>query len=112
MAPLAMVRPALAAPRLIGTRFAIFLRDEALACPHPLDEKGSRLERLIARAVRERRKTVADDGETDPIGVIHRAAAPRRPAIAVDPHDVDVLRAQGDAFGEDSCTLVHHGIDN
>src|SRR5690606_11399570 len=40
----------------------------------------------------------------------HRAAAIDRPAIAVNPHDIDVARALRLAFGEDQRAFVDHRV--
>src|SRR5713101_2506377 len=42
------------------------------------------------------------------IGIVHRAAAPDWPAIAVHPDDVDVARPAGDALLENAGTLIDH----
>ena len=44
----------------------------------------------------------------DLVGVEHRAAAPDRPAVAVDPDHVDVAGAGGDTLVEDARALVDH----
>src|SRR3546814_17087824 len=41
----------------------------------------------------------------------HRAAAIDRPAIAIDPHDIDVARALRLAFGQDQRAFVDHRIE-
>src|SRR5690606_13290866 len=49
--------------------------------------------------------------KADRIGVEHRAAAIAREAVARRPHDVDVARAQRDAFLEDADAFVHQRIE-
>src|SRR5690606_14454504 len=44
-------------------------------------------------------------------GPEHRAAAIDRPAIAIDPHDIDVARALRLAFGQDQRAFVDHRIE-
>ncbi|MNY33939.1 hypothetical protein D3C86_1682400 [compost metagenome] len=44
--------------------------------------------------------------QPQPFGVVQWAAAPGREAVAVDPHQVDVAAALGDAFVEQLDTLV------
>src|SRR5215210_2010349 len=53
-----------------------------------------------------------DDG-AQPFGVRpeHRPAAVDRPAVAIDPHDIDVRRALGHAFLEDFGALVDHRVE-
>src|ERR671920_319632 len=53
------------------------------------------------------------DDLSEPLGVgpEHRAAAPDRPAVAVDPDDVDVGGALGHAFLEDLRPLVDHRVE-
>ena len=41
----------------------------------------------------------------------HRAAAIDRPAIAIDPDDIDIRRALGFAFFKDFIAFVDHGIE-
>src|SRR6266545_460994 len=65
-------------------------RGEALALGRELGEQRRRLERLVARALRIKREPITDVREPDLVGMEHRAAAPRRPAVAVDPDHVDV----------------------
>src|SRR5215212_11315025 len=45
------------------------------------------------------------------LAIEHRTAAIDRPAIAVDPDDIDVGGANGDALLQDLRALVDHGID-
>src|SRR5262249_4757668 len=47
----------------------------------------------------------------DRVGPEHRAASIDRPAVAVDPDDVDVAGADGDLFLEDLGALVDHWIE-
>src|SRR5690606_37939687 len=41
----------------------------------------------------------------------HRAAAIDRPAIAIDPHDIDIARALRLAFGQNQRAFVDHRIE-
>src|SRR5262249_12057834 len=70
------------------------------------------LERLVPGALRVDRETVADLTEPDLVGVEHRATAPYRPAVAVDPDHVDVTRPIGDPLLEDARALVDHRVDH
>src|SRR5262249_8219416 len=69
-------------------------------------------ERLIAGALREGGESIANLTEPDLVGVEHRAAAPHRPAVAVDPDHVDVAGPIGEALLEDARALVDHRIDH
>src|SRR3954447_1574386 len=53
-----------------------------------------------------------DDGRCpDRIGPEHRAAAIDRPAVAIDPDNIDVGSALSDAFLEDLRALVDHRVE-
>src|SRR5262249_19030917 len=57
-------------------------------------------------------KPVADIRKPDRVRIDHRAAAPDRPAVAIDPDDVDVPGPVGDALLEDARALVDHRVDH
>src|SRR5215469_16431085 len=50
--------------------------------------------------------------EAEAVGVVHRSAAPYRPAIAVNPDHVDVARAAGDTLIEDPRPFIDHRQDH
>src|SRR5437868_12191689 len=54
---------------------------------------------------------VVDLPETDSVGIPHRTAATGREAVAVYINDVDVDRAQRNAFLEDTRSFIHESID-
>src|SRR5690606_5199910 len=54
---------------------------------------------------------VHDGSQADRIGVVHRTAPIGGPAVAIDPHDVDVGCANGNAFFQNLRALVDHRID-
>src|SRR4029079_10019976 len=56
-------------------------------------------------------ESIDDLAESDRVGPEHRAAAVDRPAVAIDPHDVDVGRALGDSFLEALPALVDHRVE-
>src|ERR1051326_9375291 len=89
-----------------------FERGKTLALGREARQQRRRLERLVAGALRIGGEPVADPGEPDLVGVGHRAAAPHRPAVAVDPDHVDVARPTGDALLEDARALVDHRVDH
>src|SRR5215470_6781490 len=85
------------------------LAREALAAFGDPREQRRRLPELAVLAV-ELAHGVVDPAGADGVRVIHRPAAPAREAEAVEPHHVDVARAQRDAFVEDLGALVDAGI--
>src|ERR1700759_974830 len=50
--------------------------------------------------------------ETHKVGIMHRPAAPYRPAIAVYPDHVDVARTRGDTLLQNAGALVDHREDH
>src|SRR6185503_21079835 len=88
------------------------LGDEPFAGCRKFGKKRRGLERRIARTARVLGQSIANDAETDPIGVVHRAAAPRGPAVAVDPYDIDILGPDRDAFRENARAFVDQRIDH
>src|SRR5205814_5050361 len=56
-------------------------------------------------------QTLDDLAQPFGVGPEHRTAAIDRPAVAVDPHDIDVRRALGDALLEDFRALVDHRVE-
>src|SRR5215469_6579852 len=50
--------------------------------------------------------------EAEAVGVVHRSAAPYRPAVAVNPDHVDVAGAAGDTLIEDPRPFVDHRQDH
>src|SRR3990170_7388461 len=85
--------------------------DEALARHGQAVEQRGGPPLVVAACALEREHPVADRLEPDLIGPEHRAAAVDRPAVAVDPDDVDIARANGDLLLEDLRALVHHRVE-
>src|SRR5262249_61043571 len=54
---------------------------------------------------------VAKGVEADRVGPEHRAASIDRPAVAIDPDDIDVAGANGDLLLEDLGAFVDHRIE-
>src|ERR1700676_3712335 len=69
-------------------------RRKCLALGGKALEQRRRLERGIAGLPGVVRQPVGDVLEADLVGIIHRAAAIDRPAIAVEPDHVDIARAR------------------
>src|SRR5262245_57204657 len=65
----------------------------------------------VAALSRERREPVADAGETDAVGVVHRPAAPDRETVAVDPNHVHIARPQCDPFLQDAPAPIDDRVD-
>src|SRR5476651_1124027 len=82
---------------------------EFLAVLHQLLEQRGGFPERVAGGVAVLHQGVVDGFQADHVvGPPHRAAAIDRPAVAVDPDDVDVERALGHLLLEDLGALVHH----
>src|SRR4051794_24149141 len=66
---------------------------------------------LVARILRKLPQPIADCLQANGIGPVHRAAAPGRETVAVEPDHVDVPRSRRDALFEDARAFVDHRID-
>src|SRR5215213_4166801 len=69
------------------------------------------LQALLAGARGELLQPLDDPPGADLVGVEHRAAAPGRPAVAVEPDHVDVAGPGSDALVENARALVDHRVD-
>ncbi len=83
-------------------------REPAAFGGQPLHQ-GRRPQRLVPRPVGVVGQPIAEAGEPQPIGIIHRAAAPHRPAIPADPNHVDVAGARRNTLFKNAGPFVDHG---
>ena len=74
-----------------------------------LFKKRCGLQALIVGLVCPNCETVADCLQANIVGIMHRAAAPDRKAIAIDPDHVDIARPQSHALLQNARALVDHG---
>src|ERR1700733_1552378 len=91
--------------RVLGSR----LRKRP-ALRRQLLQQGSRL-KVVAELGLKLLEFGQNGLQSDCVGIEHRTAAIDRPAVAVDPDDVDVGRALGLALLEDFRALVDHRVD-
>ena len=73
-------------------------------------EQRRGLQRRIAGLLGVEREPLGDVLEADAVGVVHRAAAIDRPAVAVDPHHIDVACPLRLALFQDQRAFVDHRV--
>src|SRR5262249_46923916 len=86
------------------------LAGEGLAFGGQFLQQRCWLER-VAEALLVGAQAIDDLFQADRVAPQHRAPPVERPSVAVDPYDVDVASAQGDALLEDLRSFVDHGIE-